>query len=113
VWRLHGPADGPCDALFCWKRYAGGVSRDGKQVGVVCSVFRNEGPVLSSLLIREASAHAWERWPGERLYTYVNPAAIRSTNPGYCFKQAGWRPAGTSADGSLLILEYRWEWHGG
>jgi hypothetical protein len=55
------------DALFVWKRYPGGVSRDGSQRGVVRSVFRNEGPTLSSALIMEADELAWRRWPGERL----------------------------------------------
>ena len=33
---------------------------------------------------------AWERWPGERLFTYVDPNKVRSFNPGYCFLRAGW-----------------------
>lgn len=85
-----------CQALWCWRRVAG--------EGVLCSVFRNEGPVLSSQLIREAVALAWQRWPGERLYTYVNPGKIRSTNPGACFLKAGWRRCGMSL-GGLVILE--------
>jgi len=89
-----------CDALFVWKKYR---SLDGQQ-GICCSVFRNEGNVLSSELIREACAHAWRRWPGERLYTYVNPRKVRSTNPGYCFLQAGWRKCGRTK-GGLVILE--------
>ncbi len=95
----------PCNALFVWKRYPGGISRDGKQRGVNCSVFRNEGPILSSTLIREACDLAWSRWPGQRLYTYVWDAKVRSVNPGYCFKKAGWRVCGRNADGRLTILE--------
>jgi len=89
-----------CDALFIWRKF---ISDAGQQ-GVNCAVFHNEGPRLSSELIREAEAMAWQRWPGERLYTYVAPRKIRSTNPGYCFLMAGWTRCGTSK-GGLAILE--------
>ena len=87
-------------ALFVWRKF---ISDNGQQ-GVNCAVFRNEGPHLSSELIREAEQLAWSRWPGERLYTYVNPGKIRSTNPGYCFLMAGWKKCGVSK-GGLVILE--------
>lgn len=87
-------------ALFVWRKF---LSDNGQQ-GVNCAVFRNEGPFLSSELIREAEQLAWRRWPGERLYTYVNPRAIRSSNPGYCFLVAGWKKCGVSK-GGLVILE--------
>jgi hypothetical protein len=77
---------------------------DCDQEGVNCAVFRNEGKHLSSELILEAERLAWERWPGERLYTYVDPNEIQSTNPGYCFKMAGWRQCGVT-DRGLVILE--------
>lgn len=88
-------------ALFVWRKF---ISGDG-QAGVNCAVFRNEGPQLSSLLILEAEKLAWTRWPGERLYTYVNTKKIKSVNPGYCFKQAGWRICGETKKNKLLILE--------
>jgi len=75
------------DALFVWRKF---IDASGQQ-GVNCSVFRNEGERRSSDLIREAVALAKRRWPGERLYTYVNAAKVSSPNPGYCFKMAGWR----------------------
>jgi hypothetical protein len=87
-------------AAFVWRKY---IDRSG-QTGVCCALLRNEGPVLSSELIREACLHAWRRWPGARLYTYVNPAKIRSTNPGCCFLKAGWRRCGMTK-GGLVILE--------
>lgn len=89
-----------CDALFVWRKF---ISADG-QVGVNCAIFRNESQYLSSRLILEACELAWQCWPGERLYTYINPRRIRSTNPGYCFKQAGWRNSGLTKSG-LVILE--------
>lgn len=93
-------------ALFVWRRF---ISMD-RQAGICCSVFRNESPILSSELIREADALADQRWPSEsRHYTYVAPSRIRSTNPGYCFLRAGWRRCGLTKGGhgrpQLAILE--------
>jgi hypothetical protein len=90
------------DAAFVWKKFR---SLD-NQIGVNCSIFRNESPVRSSELIREAMTFAEQRWPGERLYTYVNPAKIASINPGYCFKVCGWKTCGTTKKRGLTILEY-------
>lgn len=88
-------------ALFVWRKF---ISKDAQQ-GINCAVFRNESPALSSDLIREAMALAWERWPGERFYTYVNPRRVASANPGYCFKRAGWRSCGITATRKLIVLE--------
>ncbi len=97
------------DAVFVWLRNT--VERYDKERGVICTLFRNESPVRSSDLIREAMALAWTRWPGERVFTYVNPGKIRSVNPGACFKYAGWRRCGMSK-GGLVILECLPEWQG-
>jgi hypothetical protein len=92
------------DALFVWKKFID----DSGQTGIYCAVFRNEGPILSSDLIKESMVLAWKRWPGERLYTYVNPKKIRSNNPGYCFRCAGWSVCGKSK-GGLVIMEKKAE----
>ena len=76
-----------------------------RQQGVNCAVFRNEGLLLSSDLIKQADEMAWERWPGERHYTYVNPRKVRSANPGYCFKKAGWVLCGVTSYRKYLILQ--------
>lgn len=94
------------DALFVWRKF---IDKCPGQTGVNCAVFRNESNALSSALILAAEEIAWQRWPNERLYTYVKPTAIRSSNPGYCFQKAGWRKCGRSGSG-LLILEKRGEW---
>jgi hypothetical protein len=91
-----------CSALFAWLRPKVGIRKDGQR-GACCVVFRNEGPVRSSELVAEATELAWIRWPGERLFTYVHPGRIRSTNPGYCFLMAGWRKAGVSKRGLILL----------
>lgn len=92
-----------CRAVFVWHHPI--IERRSGEAGVCCTLFRNESPVLSSTLIREACAVAWQRWPGERLFTYVRDAKIRSTNPGYCFLMAGWHRCGRNANGRLTILE--------
>lgn len=93
-------------ALFVWRRF---IDRSG-QSGVNCAVFRNEGKTLSSVLVLAAEQFAWARWPGQRLYTYVNAGRIRSSNPGCCFKKAGWKVCGTTKGGHgrspLVILEH-------
>jgi hypothetical protein len=88
-------------ALFVWRKF---ISGDGQQ-GVNCAVFRNESGQRSSDLIRAADAIAEARWPGERHYTYVNPRQIRSSNPGCCFKAAGWRSCGLTKWNRLHVLE--------
>lgn len=94
----------PCvRALLVWRKF---ISLD-HQEGVNCAIFRNEGAGQSSALLQSAMAAAWRRWPGERLYTYVNPRAVRSANPGYCFKVAGWSLCGITKMKKLLILEIR------
>ncbi len=96
----------PCKlAVFGWWRphpTSGIVAMNGFD-GWTCSIFRNTGAGLSSELIldaeRELVAYANERWQGTAyapcgpsgLLTYVQPKKIRSSNAGYCFKQAGWR----------------------
>ena len=91
------------DALFVWSKEL--FFGDKTQSGVNCAVFRNEGTLLSSMLVEEACELAWARWPGQRLFTYVWDAKVKSANPGYCFKKAGWRTCGRNKDGRLTILE--------
>ncbi len=91
-------------ALFLWiKQWF--IAND--PTGVICAVFRNEAPekYRSSELIQEAEVLAWERWPGERLFTYVDPREIKSSNPGFCFLSAGWQKCGVTAAKHLVILE--------
>lgn len=90
-------------ALFVWRRERPEFRNDG-QLGVNCAVFRNEGAGLASDLILQAERPAWRRWPGERLFTFVDPAQVRGTPPGNCFLRAGWRRCGVTSRG-LHILE--------
>ncbi|HEY2592521.1 MAG TPA: hypothetical protein VGK33_01320 [Chloroflexota bacterium] len=92
-----------CDALFVWMHNT--VARFDGQLGVNCAVFRNEGSVLSSDLVREADELAWRRWADyPRHFTYVDPSKIRrKRDPGRCFLKAGWRACGLSAEGKVLM----------
>jgi len=99
------------DALFVWRKFIDDCvfwhtihKRQYKQEGVNCAVFRNEGSIQSSDLIRQADAIADFAWPSERHYTYVNASKLRSTNAGFCFIKAGWRKCGVTKSG-LSILE--------
>lgn len=92
-----------CLAVWAWLNPRDDLRNDGQQ-GVLCSVFRNEGPVRSSDLIREADALAWEKWPDQqRHYTFVDPGSVRSINPGYCYRMAGWRRCGKSQRGRVIF----------
>jgi hypothetical protein len=90
-----------CNAMFVWRR---SLYRADGQEGVECSIFRNEGPVRSSELIRQADAIADHVWPRCRHYTFVSAKDVRSVNPGFCFIAAGWRRCGMTKKG-LIILE--------
>lgn len=87
------------DAGFVWRNFIS----DGDQRGINCAFFRNEGPILSSELIRQADDIADAIWSCGRHYTYVDPQAVRSRNPGFCFKLAGWTSAGMSNSGKLIL----------
>ncbi len=103
-------------AVFGWWRphpRAGIRAMNGLD-GWTCTIFRNVGGGLSSQLILEAEdeLHATGATCGpDGLLTYVWSAKVRSTNPGYCFKCAGWiihptRPL--SADGRKVLLSKPW-----
>lgn len=89
------------DALFVWRKF---VDKSG-QTGVNNACFRNESDILSSQLIIEAEQLAWQRWPGQRLYTYVDARSIQSSNPGYCYQIAGWQKCGLTKSRKLIVLE--------
>ncbi len=99
------------DALFVWRFQQ---IRDDQQVGVNCSVFRNEGIVRSSQLITEACEVAWDKWPGERLFTFIDPAKVKPTirrgeqTWGFCYRKAGWNKCGVTPKG-LLIFDIQQE----
>lgn len=97
-----------CSAVFGWWRpdpRSGIVAMNGLD-GWTCTIFRNTGPRLSSELILGAEAELMAQYDcgPDGLLTYVWDAKVRSANPGYCFKVAGWKAIGRSADKRKTLL---------
>ena len=91
-------------AVFGWVHNT--VQRDDRQEGLYCALFRNEGILLSSYLILMAENLARRRWPDIlRYFTYVDTEKVRSPNPGYCFKMAGWEFDGVSKTGKHRLVK--------
>ena len=94
-------------ALCAWRKEK--HRRDG-QIGVECCIYRRESGDDAAPLLTEAMRLAWQKWPGERLFTFVDPLGvkptIRASRPtwGHIFYLAGWRFAGLSKK-RLHILE--------
>ncbi|MEF3312563.1 hypothetical protein PV433_27105 [Paenibacillus sp. GYB004] len=96
----------PGDAL--WVTWSG-IRDDGLQAWE-CTHFRNESNHLSSDMIRAAVTATIEKWgvpPKDGLITYVDASKIKSTNPGCCFKAAGWRHIGESKRRGLTLLQLK------
>lgn len=111
-WQFMGPGEKfalrtwDADAGFGWRKFLDDCidERTGeRQSGVNCAMFRNESRWLSSECIRQADAIADALWVDRRHYTYVDASKVRSTNPGYCFLQAGWTKCGRTKDGKLIF----------
>ncbi|TPK15183.1 hypothetical protein FJ872_19500 [Mesorhizobium sp. B2-5-9] len=98
-------------ALLAWRKR----HRFDGQIGVNCAIFRREEGELASGLLKAAMSTVWARWPGERLFTFVDPREVvptmRASRPtwGHCFYQAGWRFAGLTKK-RLHILDCRPEY---
>jgi hypothetical protein len=72
----------------------------------MCSCFRNESTDLSSDLIRQAVAVTrwiWGAPPALGMVSFVDASKIRSSNPGYCYKRAGWRHVGYTRGGLVAL----------
>lgn len=100
-------ADGT--AVFGWWRPHpdSGLSSMNGLDGWTCTIFRNESGILSSELVLDAElaigAVGYD-CGRDGLLTYVFDAKVRSTNPGMCFKKAGWSRRGRSADKRKTLL---------
>lgn len=73
----------------------------------MCTAFRNEGPLLSSELIRDAVACTKAKFrapPSLGMVTFVDPSKVRrKRDPGRCFLRAGFRHAGATKSGLLAL----------
>lgn len=79
--------DATGDVLFAWLQQQ---YRDDGESGYCCALFRNESARLSSDIILECEEIVVAEWGSDRGFTYVDPSKVKSANPGFCFKQAGW-----------------------
>jgi hypothetical protein len=93
-------------ALCVWRKQE--FSKDG-QTGVNCAIYRNESERKASEMLKEAMTMAWHRWPGQRLFTYVDPRKVPATMErsrpvwGWCFYKAGWRFCGLTKRGLHIL----------
>lgn len=75
---------------------------------MLCSIFRNESPELSSELVREALACTHWKYPElppNGMITMINEGKVRrKRDPGRCFRKAGFEPCGRTK-GGLLVLQ--------
>lgn len=101
-------------AVFGWWRPdpASGIKAMNGLDGWTCTIFRNESGMRSSALILDAELAIAEGGHGcgpSGLITYVWDKKVRSANPGACFKAAGWKRSGRSADGKKTLLQKPFE----
>lgn len=101
-------------AVFGWWRPdpKSGIKAMNGLDGWTCTIFRNESLAYRSsdlILAAEEMLLAEGRGVGpDGFITYVWDKKVKSENPGYCFKLAGYKTRGRSADGkkTLLIKPY-------
>ena len=95
-----------CSAVWVTWKPATGIKRmDGMAGFYECVLFRNEGKELSSKLILSAMELTESIW-GKPLgwLTYIKASAVASVNPGYCYKCAGYKVAGSSSKGLIKLV---------
>jgi hypothetical protein len=72
------------------------------------TLFRNESAHLSSDLIVAAVAATrwyWPDVPALGIVTFVDPRKVRSANPGYCYRMAGWTRLRERTKGGLVVYQ--------
>ena len=77
--------------------------RDDGETGFNCAIFRNESERLSSQVILECERLLVSHWGTGRAFTYIDPSKIKSSNPGFCFKRAGWKFVRRNPDGKHIL----------
>ena len=98
---MHGMNSFGAAAIWVWA-----FQKLGPLAGYAyCMAFRRVGGAQASALVLAA-----EEWvPAElrpiTMVTFVDDSKVRSANPGFCFKAAGWRLVGRSAARGYLRLE--------
>ena len=101
------------DAVFGWWRPhpRSGLKAMNGLDGWTCTIFRNTGALLSSELILEAERILAARHTcgPSGMLTYVDRKKVRSANPGYCFKRAGWKHVGFARRRNKLLFQKPFE----
>ena len=94
VWGSHRPAP--------WA----GIVRSDRLEGLFCFLFRNEGypHAPSSILTQEAVGLTALRWGLDDFWTYVAKEHVQSSNPGYCYLEAGFKHNGWVESTKLGVL---------
>lgn len=74
----------------------------------ICSCFRNESKILSSVLIAEAVQATRWFWSAEiptlGFVTFINPQKIRhKRDPGRCYRKSGWKKCGMTKGGLITF----------
>jgi hypothetical protein len=90
------------NAMFAWRKFID----DSGQTGVNNAIFINhkdKSGFESSFLILQAEKYAAHRWPGERLYTYVDPEKLSTSVLGWCYIRARWKRCGETKSGKLIF----------
>ena len=102
-------------AVFGWWRPhpRSGLKAMNGYDGWTCSIFRRvSGPLASDMILAAELALEDKSCGPSGLLSYVWPAKVRSSNPGYCFQMAGYRDIGASADGRKRLFWKPWEMRG-
>jgi hypothetical protein len=95
------------DGMAVWVTWSG-IRDDGLDAWE-CTIFRNETTILSSEMIKHAviaTESEWGKLPDDGIITYVAANKVKSVNPGYCFKKAGWKQIGQSKRRKLILLQF-------
>lgn len=80
--------------------------REWARTAWMCSIFRNESARLSSELILEAVAITrwyWGEPPVDGMVTIIDQRKTKSSNPGYCYKMAGFKQVGYTQKGLVIV----------
>lgn len=106
-----------------WESGIKGTERKDKLRAIECTLFRNESPILSSVLILEATLlwlPRWERaqdtdWPDGAITGIKSSATAarrsRKSPPGKCYLAAGWEQfEHRASDRADVWLRFRREW---
>jgi hypothetical protein len=93
---------------------SGIVAMNGRD-GWTCTLFRNDRPesrssdliLAAESSLRELTDAGAVKAPCGRdgMLTYVKGSAVRSINPGYCYRCAGWTRIGESADHRKALFQ--------